>query len=274
MAGGQSKSAGNGRRATVSFAPTPVPRPPVSFSGGFVCAISQGSDLRGIISRIRDIGRLVWSGNAAKAWWAITYRAHSDSISIGLRRDLTVPFTGPKAKIPLTVRPLAPTDDLSALDPAPGLSPDEAFWRLGQRRLLQSGLRTCYVAIGPDGKPCYMQWVIPASENERLRAFFGNLYPVLQPGEALLEGAYTPEAYRGKGIMGAAMAEVATRAADHGARYVITFVDQQNEASFKGCVRAGFVPYVQRLEKFRWFRRQVAFTPILSTGTESSPARS
>jgi RimJ/RimL family protein N-acetyltransferase len=230
--------------------------------------------LRGMLSRVRDLGRLVMSGNLAKAWWAIAYRAHSDSISIGLRRDLTIPFTGPKAKIPLRVRPLAPGDDLSALDPAPHLSPDEAFWRLGQRRLLKSGLQTCYVAIAPDGKPCYMQWVIPESQNKRLRAFFGNLYPVLAPDEALLEGAYTPEGYRGKGIMGAAMAEVAQRAADHGARWVITFVDQQNEASFKGCVRAGFAPYLQRREKFRWFRRQIAFIPIQATGTGSDPAPS
>lgn len=217
---------------------------------------------------MRDIIRLLLSGNGGRAWAAIAYRARSDSTSIGLRRDLTVPFTGPRAKIPLTVRPLAPGDDLSMLELAPGLSPDEAFWRLGQRRLLASGLRTCYVAIAPEGKPCYMQWVIPASEYQRVRQIFGNLYPVLAPDEALLEGAYTPEAYRGKGIMGAAMSEVAQRAAQHGARWVITFVDQQNEASFKGCIKAGFTPYLKRQEKFRWFRRKVAFTPIQSTGTE------
>jgi RimJ/RimL family protein N-acetyltransferase len=78
----------------------------------------------------------------------------------------------------------------------------------------------------------------------------------------LLEGAYTPEAYRGKGIMGAAMAEIATRAAEHGARWVITFVDAHNEASLKGCVRAGFIPYLKRHEKFRLFCRRVAFEPI------------
>ena len=236
---------------------------------------TRGSDsMRGILTRLRDLGRLALSGNAAKAWWAITYRAHSHSTSIGLRRDLTIPFTGPTAKIPLTVRPLASTDDLSALDPAPGLSAESAFSRLGQRRLLQSGLQICYVAIAPDGKLCYMQWVIPASQNDRLKAFFGNLYPVLAPDEALLEGAYTPEVYRGKGIMGAAMAEVATRAAEHGARWVITFVDQENEASYKGCIRAGFTPYLRRQETFRWFRRQIAFTPIASIELGAGPARS
>ncbi len=218
--------------------------------------------LRGLLSRARDLGDLALSGNLAKAWWAITYRAYSDSSSIGFRRDLTIPFHGPKAKIPITVRPLAPTDDLSDLDPVPGLAPDEAFWRLNQRRLLVSELRTCYVAIAPEGKPCYMQWVIPATENDRLRTVFGNLYPVLQPDEALLEGAFTPEAYRGKGIMGAAMAQIAERAAEYGARWVITFVDDQNDASFKGCRRAGFTPYVRRQEKFRLFSRRVVFNHL------------
>jgi RimJ/RimL family protein N-acetyltransferase len=218
--------------------------------------------IRGLVSRISDLGSLLLSGNAAKAWWAFSYRVYSNSSSIGLRRDLTVAFTPPAAKIPLIVRPLSPADDLSSLDPKPGISSDEAFWRLTQRRLLRSGLQTCYVAVAPDGKPCYMQWVVAASENDRLKEVAGNLYPLLQPDEALLEGAFTPEAYRGLGIMGAAMALVAQRAADHGARWVITFVDDHNSASFKGCVRAGFVPYLRRRERFRVFHRSVSFEPI------------
>jgi GNAT superfamily N-acetyltransferase len=218
--------------------------------------------IRGLVSRITDLGSLLLGGNAAKAWWALSYRVHSNSSSIGLRRDLAVPFTPPLAKIPLLVRPLSPADDLSSLDPVPGISSDEAFWRLTQRRLLRSGLRTCYVAVAPDGKPCYMQWVVAAPENRRLKAFAGNLYPVLQPDEALLEGAFTPEAYRGLGIMGAAMALVAERARDHGARWVITFVDEHNAASFKGCVRAGFSPYLRRRERFRLFHRSVTFEAI------------
>lgn len=218
--------------------------------------------LRGYASRALDLVRLVLAGDAAKAWWAVTYRMYSDSTSLGLRRDLAIPFSGPSAKIPITVRPLTSADDLSALDPEPALSADERLWRLAQLRLLRSGLGICYVAIAPEGKPCYMQWVMPSSENARLRAVFGNLYPALGPDEALLEGAYTPDAYRGKGIMGAAMTQVAERAAEVGARWVITFVDEQNQGSVKGCIRAGFEPYLRRREKFRLFYRQVTFDPI------------
>lgn len=280
MAGGQSDAAGYGRGPTVNPSRPSNPAPRSSPLRGASCnrrcttlrlsgpsAREANDHLRGLLARARDLGRLVLGGNVAKAWWAVTYRMYSDSTSIGLRRDLNIPFTGPAAKIPITVRPLAPTDDLSALNSEPGLSADEAFWRLGQRRLLQSGLQTCYVAIAPEGKPCYMQWVIPAPENDRLRSVFGNLYPVLKPDEALLEGAYTPEAYRGKGIMGAAMAQVAARAADWGSRWVITFVDEQNQASFKGCLRAGFTPFLRRHESFRFFQRRVRFEPIQSDGS-------
>lgn len=238
----------------------------LTYRWGGPASRDAGDRVRGLLARARDLGRLVLGGNAAKVWWAVRYRGYSNSTSIGLRRDLQIPFEGPSAKIPIiSLRALAPSDDLSWLDPEPGISADEAFWRLGQRRLLESGLKTCYVAIAPEHRPCYMQWVIPASANERLKAVFGNLYPVLGPDEALLEGAYTPEAYRGKGIMSAAMAEVAQRAAEHGARWVITFVDEQNQASLKGCLRAGFAPYLRRHEKFRLFHRAVTFVPVRPT---------
>jgi hypothetical protein len=235
--------------------------------------VARGStgQARGLWSRVRDVFRLVFSGNLKKALWAIRYRMASESTSLGLRRDLTIPFTGPSAKIPFIVRPLSPADDLTTLDPRqPGISSEEMFWRLAQQRLLQSGLRTCYVAIGPDGKPCFMQWVILPSDNERLRATFGNLYPTLAPDEALLEGAFTPDTSRGLGVMSAAMAEIAGRAAQNGARWVITFVDESNVASVKGCLRAGFAPYVKRHEKFRFFRRQVIFAGLPSEGISSN----
>jgi hypothetical protein len=232
-----------------------------------IAARGSGGQTRGLWSRVRDVARLILSGNLKKAVWAIRYRMASESTSLGLRRDLTIPFSGPSAKIPFEVRPLLPSDDLNSLDPRqPRISSEEMFWRMAQQRLLQSGLKTCYVAIGPDGKPCFMQWVILPSDNDRLRATFGNLYPTLAPDEALLEGAFTPDTSRGLGVMSAAMAQIAARAAQDGARWVITFVDESNVASVKGCLRAGFAPYVKRHEKFRLFRRQVAFSSLQPGG--------
>jgi len=196
-------------------------------------------------------------------WRAVSYRLYSNSVSVGLRRDLGAAFAAPPAKQPVRVRPLAPDDELSWLDVgARGLSDDQVYERLGQLRLLRSGISTCHIAVDPDGRACYMQWLILSCENERVRRFFGDLYPRLGPDEALLEGAYTPESHRGQGIMASAMAQIAERAALVGARWVVTFVDEGSVASLKGCARAGFAPYLRRHEAFRLFRRRVTFTPL------------
>jgi GNAT superfamily N-acetyltransferase len=219
--------------------------------------------MRGLLQRIEDLARLLMMGRGGRVWGAVRHRLYSNSTSIGLRRDLTEPFAAPGAKVPIHVRALAPADDLSCLDVRQsGLTDADVVERLGQLRLVQSGLRTCYVAIAPDGIPCYMQWLILADESEHVQAFFGNLYPRLRADEALLEGAYTPQAYRGLGIMAAAMAQIAARAAELGVRWVITFVDESYAPARKGCERAGFRPYVQRVETYRFLRRRVAFIPL------------
>jgi GNAT superfamily N-acetyltransferase len=160
----------------------------------------------------------------------------------GLRRDLEVPITSPIAKIPISVRPLE-ASDLSAL-----LSEDDEVlerherlqiaWR---RDFYKKAPEGCWVAVDErTGTPCYMQWLFGASENPLIRTFGG--FPRLEPDEALLENAYTPVAHRGLGIMSAAMAQIAERAADIGARHVLTFVGDDNIGSLKGCQRAGFHP--------------------------------
>jgi hypothetical protein len=224
----------------------------------------------GFLWRLRDLLRLFLSGHARKMWDGVRYRLYSESTSLGMRRDLGVAFKAPTATIPIRIRPLAPTDDLTILDPdQPGISADEASWRLGQWRLLCARMPTCYVAVDAEDRICYMQWLLADTQNSRIRTVFGNLYPMLRPEEMLLEGAYTPEQFRGKGIMGAAMARVAERALEFGARRVITFVDESSVASVKGCRKAGFTPFVRRRETFRLFRRRITFLPL--TGPVAVP---
>ncbi len=88
-----------------------------------------------------------------------------------------------------------------------------------------------------------------------------------QQDEALLENAYTPVNYRGMGIMAAAMALIAERAAEFDARYVLTFVGVDNIASLKGCERAGFLPYLVRKQEQYCFNlvRKLAFEALPTT---------
>jgi RimJ/RimL family protein N-acetyltransferase len=68
-----------------------------------------------------------------------------------------------------------------------------------------------------------------------------------------LENAFTPADYRGKGIMSAAMSRIAEQAEQYGARYVVTFVGDDNIASLKGCQRAGFAPHLMHFRTRRAF---------------------
>jgi hypothetical protein len=190
-------------------------------------------------------------------------RLYSDSMFLGLRRDLTVPFEAPPASVSLTVRPLRPGDEKALLDPnAPSLSSEAIHERLIRLRLLQASIPTCYVAVTSDDSPCYMQWLVGAKENGRLQDYFRGRFPQLAPDQALLEGAFTPEPHRGKRIMPCAMAQIAERAADLGARWVITFVGEHNIPSLKGCKRAGFLPFLVRNERWRLFRLRLHFEPL------------
>ena len=159
----------------------------------------------------------------------------------GLSRHLAVPIASPSAKIPISVRPLqerdlAPLFSLNAASDAGERR--EAAWRRG---FIDKGARRGFVAVDErTGAPCYVQWLFVAEDNDFIRQH--KSFPALEPGQALLENAYTPPAFRGKGIMSAAMAQIAERAADLGAREVLTFVAVDNIASLKGCQRAGFNP--------------------------------
>ena len=86
-----------------------------------------------------------------------------------------------------------------------------------------------------------------------------------------MENAYTPSRYRGLGIMSAAMAQIAERAVDFGASHVITFVDEDNVASLKGCQRAGFNPQLlhHRIRVAFGLFKQDRFEPL----TETDPRR-
>ncbi len=217
--------------------------------------------------QIREAAQLLATGRSRVVLHAMGTRLRSDTIAVGLRRDLTVPHPVPPAKIPLQVRPLESGDDLSMLDISPDTPPDQVPGLVAQRRLLASALPTCWVAIAPNGKVCYMQWLTTSQDNERIHGRWGDLFPILGQDEALLEGAYTGHAYRGQGIMAHAMARIAEGARDFGARWVLTFVGESNVASLKGCAKAGFVRYVRRTESWRLMRRRVRFVPLLPKGS-------
>ena len=192
----------------------------------------------------------------------LALRAYQNNYSYCLRRDLQVPFTAPEAQIPIVVRPLA-EDDIPKLFADVSRLPefDQAFL-YSRLALWKARIPTCYVGVTVEGAPTYIQWLMGPEHNENIQSFFSGTFPVLAPDEALLEDALTLAPFRGKGIMAAAMARIAEQGKTLGARYVLTFVDENNIPSLKGCKKSGFLPYMVRRQRWVLFHLSQTFTKL------------
>jgi GNAT superfamily N-acetyltransferase len=218
---------------------------------------------------VRHLGtavQLLRAGQWDEVWQSGRALVHSKTRSFGLRRDLTIPFRTPDAAIPIAIRPLQSSDIPLLFGTADReLSGESVRDRKIRQRMVEAELATCHVAVTADGQPCYVQWLIGPRESDKVRSLFGDRFPPLAADEMLLEGAFTLEAWRGKGIMAAAMARIAERATDQGARWVVTFVAEDNVPSLKGCKKAGFAPYLERTDSVLLFRHRSCFAPLPNT---------
>lgn len=213
------------------------------------------------LHRISRAAQLVRGGRYSTLTAEIKRQFNSESLAFGLRRDLHTPFEAPRAKINISVRRLEARDLVSLLH-ATTNNPEELRGISDQQGIVGAKIPDCYVAVTDDDTPCYMQWLIGSQYDYKITDYFHGLFPSLTTNEALLEGAYTPPAFRGMGIMPAAMALIAARASSSNAHLVNTFVDINNIASLKGCRRAGFAPYILRRDKWFLFRRTITFHRI------------
>src|SRR4051794_32718884 len=132
----------------------------------------------------------------------------------------------------------------------------------GQHRSVKSYRGRYYVATTAEGEPCYVQWLFGHRDNDAVRRYFAGAYPAPAEGEVLLEAAYTPARFRGRGLMAAGMARIAGLGAARGARWAVTVVGVGNAASLKGSVRAGFHPRARCVQEWRLFRCRLACRPL------------
>ena len=208
---------------------------------------------------------LVRKGQARALTGEIVRRLYSTEHSLALRRDLDVPIETPAARIRLDIRPLANEDVHELLDDYDDEVTAEAIKERARRKLfLREEIPTCYVAVTEGGHPTYMQWLMGPDQNDAIQSYFSGGFPILKHDEALLEFAFSLEKYRGMRVMQHAMAEIAMKGRDLGARFVLTFVKQDNIPSLKGCKHAGFFPYMIRVYRWRFFRRSSEFEMLPS----------
>jgi GNAT superfamily N-acetyltransferase len=193
----------------------------------------------------------------------------STTEAVAMRRAVDPPLPVPRAMIPIRVRPLQAADHAAFTDlAAAGPNDDDVLVRINAAHLLASGLGTCYVAETEAGDPCYMQYVIDASQNALLEEVFDGLVPPVRHGEAVLEFAFTLEAYRARGVMPAGLGEIVARSRDAGVERLIVYVPAANPVMLRFWRRLGFEEFGIRRERIRLLHRRVT----LELDGRASPA--
>jgi GNAT superfamily N-acetyltransferase len=168
------------------------------------------------------------------------------------------------ARADLVVRPAGDADIglLRRIMTDGSLPASERFEAVRRLAMLSAGIQTCYVVRDGDGNVCFLQWLVDASQNEALRAHYGDWYPVLSPGEALMESAYVFPAYRRTGILPAAVGAIIDRARESGVERVLGMISVSNKNSWASFMRLGFVPERIRLERTIFGHRRRTSSPF------------
>jgi GNAT superfamily N-acetyltransferase len=223
---------------------------------------------------MRNKDKLIWLiRHRDPSLWPLLRRwLWSDKVGVGVARPLDTPMKARNPRIPLRIRPLEPKDEPAFSDPE-GYSQDEAINRLDARRLIDSRIRTIYVAATEEGdEPTFVQCLVFADENHRLDAAFGGLIPPLEPGDAMIDFAFTIEKYRSANVMPWALAQLVEMAREAGATRMVTWLPQDNIAMNRFLRRVGFSQFAIRHERYRLGRRRIWFEPCAPAQTEVAPA--
>lgn len=213
-----------------------------------------------IVSSLKTAMDLLRRGQMAEFRARFGEAVWSERRFVGLQRDLTAKIEAPRSPVAFAIRPFR-IEDLDAL-----MTPTEveevAEIQAQRRRWIEGGLPGCHVATVGEDAPCFMQWLLTAADNARIREFFGDELPTLDADTVLMEGAYTPPRYRRLPIMPAAMARIAELGRSAGARRAIVFVREDNASMIKAARLAGFVPHAVQVLRRRFVRRTVTYSDL------------
>jgi hypothetical protein len=193
-------------------------------------------------------------------------RFYANQTSMILRCDLRKPPPPSQSRVSFVVRKLEQKDLPWILEERPRRLP-----------LILEKIPTCYVAVTKDGQLVYMNWAVLSTDWKRFSPYFaGSLHRELASDECVFEFAYTFEAFRGLGVMGAALAEIIGQLVkEHPQlKWGYTYVLDDNVASLKGCRNAGFRPYMERKEHWRAMNMRQEFFALNSRSRFSFEASS
>jgi GNAT superfamily N-acetyltransferase len=212
--------------------------------------------------KVKLIKFMLFRGQFVLLLREILRRLYSDDSFLYLRCDLTKTFKPITEKISIRVRTIRNADVPRLLDlNKKGITTNEFKEQATRLSLLNTNIKTCYVAVTADDNPCHMLWLIRPNENDKMQKYYKGGFPALNPDEVIVEGLFTPDPYRNKGIMTNMLSKIAEMSAESGARWEIALVRYTNIPSLKAFERAGFKSFKIRKDRWRFFSRKFTFFP-------------
>jgi GNAT superfamily N-acetyltransferase len=203
--------------------------------------------MKNIVLRIFD---LIKKGELKFMIKGIVKRIYSTHQSFGLKRDIEVEVKQVDALINIDIRLFKAEDNAH-------FTAD-----LQNDGLIEKDIPNCYVATNTEDVPCYRHWLMGPKQNTKIQEFWGDAFPVLEEGEAIVESVFTVPEFRGHKIMPAVLTRIVKKAKDIDVRWLLIFVDIDNIPSLKGGNRSGFSPYTLRTEKWFLFKRSITFNEV------------
>lgn len=197
-------------------------------------------------------------------------RIHSETLRVGIRKDLTATEDASSAAAEPKIRVASMADIEAVLDPARGSATDanELWQRLLRRHVAETvGPSRCYVADSGDLGPSFMQFLFFPEDNDVVQSEFPDLGPPVKPGEAMVDYLYVAPDARSLPFVTACLLQVAAEARRRGAKSVITYTPAGNKAALLSSHLAGYRPFAMRRSRYRFFRRSVTYEPYTGSTT-------
>ncbi len=172
-------------------------------------------------------------------------QVYSKESQLGLELKLPESNVPPiQAKINYTLRVASAEDIQEALQKASFESKASVQKLLYRKWLYESGFRNWYVArTVDDGDLCYLHSVIESNDYKVAEGDFSNWLPVLKNDEALLEGAYTFEKYRGQKLSSAITVDLINIYKKKGFKRMLTYIEKKNTPAIKVVEATGFTKF-------------------------------
>lgn len=167
-------------------------------------------------------------------------RVFGTNVYLGLRCQLTLLPPIRPAKFEVVMKSCDSVTFSGFIDELDRVSGLEYIEVANLQSWCSSGVRTLYVATGPNGTAAYTQWLLTANDELQLRSHQPWRHSILGSNDVLLEGAYTFSRFRRTGVMSNGMAQLLRIAQAGGAHSAITYVAADNIPALRGCANVGF----------------------------------